>query len=219
MNYQQLLNKIKSKENFTFSRFGDGEVNCIMGDYGNPTNCDGHQYFRAMGMALYKVIKSKPMYYMGLQPLVQRLRGEDEDFKELIEGVNWIDSDIIHNASIKHGLNDLFEALKERNIILIGNEDLYEMALKIGGSMVDPVMHIIISKVDAWNEFDQTIKRLREIIRKDDVVLYCAGMMSGVMMDQIYSQVGNNVTQIDIGSAFDPYCGIKSRSYHHKLEI
>jgi hypothetical protein len=166
-----------------------------------------------MGMRLLKVIKSKPKYIMGLQNLVQRTRKDDKDFHELIEGIEWVDSDIMHRQSIRYGLKDLFQVLQTRNLVLIANENLQEIASYLYSENTDDLMHLIISPVDSWLEYDDVLKRLLQIIHKDDVILYCSGMMTEVLIDDIYKIYKDDVTQIDIGSLFDPYCGVKSRSY------
>jgi hypothetical protein len=48
------------------------------------------------------------------------------------------------------------------------------------------------------------------------VVLLAASMMSEVLIDDF---ADHHHTFIDIGSVLDPYCGIKSRRYHHKLKL
>jgi len=158
---------------------------------------------------------------MGMQNLAKRLRKDDSDFQTLVNHVdNWVDSDVLHRANIKHGLTAFFDVLRDRNIIIVANEYLSFISDKI----YNPVNfkkydHIVISPKDCWLEYKDVLKRLVELIEPDDVILYAASMMSEVLIDDIYHLFGDEVTQIDVGSAFDPYCGIKSRSYHHKLKV
>lgn len=217
MTYKQLISNLQNGKNFTFSRWGDGEINAILGANNNQ-NCDGHKYFRDMGMRLYKIIDSQPDYIMGLQRLVQRTRKDDERFKNLISGIDWVDSDVIHTASIKRGLYELFNALKERNIIFVAHEGMYEVTMNFTNS-VTLLDHISISPVDCWLEYSEILERVSACITKDVVILYCASMAAEVLIDDVYNEFGNTVTQIDIGSAFDPYCGYSTRSYHKKLNL
>ena len=174
-----------------------------------------------MGMRLYKVVLSNPPYIMGMQSLAMRLRKDDSDFHALINHVDhWVDSDVLHRASIKHGLSAFFEVLRERNIILVANEHLSFIADKIySPGNFKKFDHIVISPKDCWLEYEDVLKRLIELIEPDDVILYAASMMSEVLIDDIYHLYGDSVTQVDVGSAFDYYVGIKSRSYHHKLKV
>jgi len=216
MTYKEMITKLRNNENFSFSRFGDGEINCILGAQGGQNqlyNCDKHQYFKSLGMALYKVLESKPKYIMGLQGLAQRLRKGDKYFNDLISGIDWVDSDIIHHASLDNGIDDLIDSIKGRSVVLIGNFHMAEIALKYDFDFG----HIVVSEVDCWLEYNEVKKRLLEYVEEDDIVLYCASMMSEVLIDDLYNYFGDTITQIDIGSAFDPYIGRVTRSYHKKI--
>ena len=119
---------------------------------------------------------------------------------------------------VDHVVEPAFEVLKQRNVILVGNVNMTEVTFKFMNNITS-FNHIVISEVDCWLEYKDVLKRLIANYTKDVVILYCASMMSEVLIDDIYNIYGEDVTQIDIGSAFDPYCGVKSRSYHHKLNL
>ena len=210
MTYKELLNKLTNGENFSFARYGDGEFNAILGS-NQPHNCDKHQYFKDMGLRLLKIIQSSPDYVMGLQGLAQRQRENDKDFHDLIAGIDWIDADIIHKASIKGDLYGLFEALSTRKSILVSKVGLLNINWKITG--VKPFAHVAINEKDCWLDYKEISQQLKAIISPDVVILYCAGMPAEVFIDDIYNEF-KDVTQIDIGSAFDPYVGLDIRSYH-----
>jgi len=51
---------------------------------------------------------------------------------------------------------------------------------------------------------------------KSFVILFCASMMSNVLIDELHNlakQPTIDATLIDIGSVFDMYVGVNSRSY------
>ncbi len=212
MTYQDLLNKLIEGENFSFARYGDGEFNAILGaSKGQQAkhNCDGHRYFKDMGLRLLSILHSKPKYIMGLQGLVQRTRKDDTQFHKLIEGIDWVDSDIIHRASMKgNALYGLLEALGDKDIILVSKDGLQSML-----GWWPYAIHISVNEKDCWLQYDEIITRIRGNIAPNVVILYCAGMPAEVFIDDIYNEF-KNVTQIDIGSAFDPYCNLNIRSYH-----
>ena len=217
MTYEEITSDLRHGQNFTFARYGDGEFNAILGSK-SKRNCDKHQYFTDLGLRLYKILESKPKYVMGMQSLAKRIRGDSEDFKSITKGIDWVNSDVLHHASVSDKLRAFFEALKERDIIIIGNESMAGMTFYISG-FGRYYNHIVISPVDCWLEYKDILKRLNEIITKDVVILYAASMASEVLIDDIYNLYDNRVTQIDVGSAFDPYLGIRSRKYHYDLEI
>ena len=68
--FELFLSRIENNENFSLSRFGDGEWNAVLNVIGE--NCDGHQYFQDMRIALKQVFEKKNNYYNGIQPLANR---------------------------------------------------------------------------------------------------------------------------------------------------
>lgn len=217
MTIEEIIFKLKSNENFTFARYGDGEINAVLGVTGK--NTDGHNYYKDMGVRLRDIIKSKPDYVMGLQNLVQHLRKDDINFKELIQGIDWVNSDVIHYSSIrKNNLEGLFQALTDRDIIIVGNIDMAGIHGKIHGKD-SSWEHIVINKENCWIQYKDVLNLIRDAVSKDVVILYCASMMSEVLIDDLYNLFGDEITQIDIGSAFDPYVGKITRSYHRSINI
>ena len=75
--YEDLVDNLKNGINFSFSRAGDGEANCMLGaskGQSNKQNCDNHKYFPSLGKRLREIIKSKPKYIYGFQSLMLNLR-------------------------------------------------------------------------------------------------------------------------------------------------
>ena len=214
LTYEDIVNKLRNNEPFSFSRFGDGEFNAMLGKRG--ANCDGHHYFPDMGRALVDVLDSQredQTYYLGMQNLAKRLNGELPAFQEMTEGIDWCNADVIHYQNIKHNnLDDLLDALKGRSVTLVGGLHLMPLADENGWRFID------IPAKDCWNQFDHTEERITNMNwRTDEVVLYCASMMANVLVDSFIEF--RYYTQIDIGSAFDPYVGKLSRSYHKKMKL
>lgn len=218
LTYEDIVNKLRNNEPFSFSRFGDGEFNAMLGKRG--ANCDGHHYFPDMGRALVDVLDSQrehqivfegiPTYYLGMQNLAKRLNGELPAFQEMTEGIDWCNADVIHYQNIKHNnLDDLLDALKGRSVTLVGPLHLMPLADENGWRFID------IPAKDCWTQYEHTHERIGQI-QELDVVLYCASMMANVLIDERHLVMN---TQIDIGSAFDPYVGKLSRSYHKKMKL
>lgn len=212
--FNLICEKLRNKEPFSFSRWGDGEWNAVYGKQGH--NCDGHEYFPDMGKRLRQVLESKPTYMMGLQPLTissDRIIQIQKDFP----GIDWVDADSIHNASIDGRIGELFDSLKGRNVLVVGPKHIAKINFKEWNFVFVPYNN-------CWSEYN-SIKRelylamnhINTLNKESIVVLFCASMMSEVLIDD-FSYLDYH-TFIDIGSAFDPYAGVKSRGYHHKLSI
>ena len=217
INYKTLCANISRDINFTFSRFGDGEWICIFkalgwGKNNAKCNTDHHVYFKDMGLKLASIIKSDPKYYFGMQPLAMNLM--QGLITKFIKGthLNIIEGDIFHTASIKGQLKMFFDSLDNRNVKIIGNSTMLKLA-KINARLVTIPLN------NCWQAYAETKKVLFSTIKPNDVLLYCASMMSEVLIDDMWNRFNNTITQVDCGSLFDPYVGRKTRIYHKKLRL
>ena len=206
--FDLICDKLRKGEPFSFSRYGDGEFNCIYGKLG--ANCDGHKYFPDLGKRLRETLERKPNYIVGIQPLMlasDRWAHIEKDFPN----IQWVDADSIHNASIDGRLFLLFDELRKYHVTLIGPQHLAGLAkLKFNWE------HMLIPNFDCWDYYG-AVRSFLDVVtlrRFHTVVLLCASMMSEVIIDD-FSDSGH--TFIDMGSVLDPYAGVKSRRYHHKL--
>jgi hypothetical protein len=206
--FEDIVTMLDHGEAFSFSRFGDGEFNAIFGVDG--ANCDGHPYYPDLGSRLRKVVESKPDYLMGLQPLAVVFHGARQ-----ISGVAgdraWVLADSLHLASKEGRLGRFFDTLVGRNVTLVGPGHLHEL------SEAREWTHHTVPSRKCWTQYSEIRELLKgSIPAADGVVLFCASMMSNVLIDDLYRFNSAN-TYIDAGSVFDPYAGIDSRAYQRGL--
>ena len=199
MTYEKLISNITNKVNFSFSRFGDGELNCMYGKSGS--NCDGHHYFTDLGVALNKAWDN-PKGIVAVQ------RYGYEMYKDRLGENYWADADILHRASINGEINQFCEALYGRYVIMVGPAHLEPL------KWIDKLVYV--PKKNAWLSYTGIKAVIKCHLPADCVVLYCCGMMAEVLIHELYDP---RLTMIDVGSALDPYCNVKSRTYHHKLKL
>jgi hypothetical protein len=206
--FDGICKMLRKGENFKFARYGDGEGNCMIGKIGH--NCDGHEYFPDLGMALNNAFYSYPQYMVGIQPLMvqqgtwNKLISQREGYPK-----NIYDADALHSASIDGKLSQFFDSLKDRHTILVGPGHLMKM------NFTD---HVLIPNLNCWKDYDNILFRLDRAlsVALNPVVLLCASMMSEVLIDDFSEE---DITMIDCGSVFDPLTGKLSRRYHHKLNL
>jgi len=206
--FDQMITWLNETRNFSFARYGDGEFNAVFQDSRQPANCDGHQYFPDMGARLKEILESNPEYYMGLQPLATQQRGMA--IQELNEDIEWVNSDVIHNASIEGRLKELVEAMSNRRVIMVGPEHLSKLGF------VDEFY--TVARDNCWRFYPTDLSAVKGMLKENDILLLCCSMPAEIMIDDLY-KYRKDITVIDSGSVFDIYVGVKSRSYHHKLEI
>lgn len=189
--------------NFKFARYGDGEFFCMSGKIGH--NCDKHEYFPELGIALNNAFRDDPDYMVGIQPL-----SVSGGLFQKIDYVpkNIYDADTLHSASIDGKLDLFIDAFKDRNVILIGPKHL----VGFGGIY----KHILIPNLNCWNDYDRVSYEMDSLFKPDCVFLLCASMMSEVLIDDFRY---HKCTMVDCGSVFEPYVNRMTRSYHYKLKI
>lgn len=207
--FEDMVRMLNEGTAFAFSRFGDGEFNAVFGGVG--ANCDGHPYYPDLGLRLRKIVESQPDYLMGLQPLAVMVFGTRRIW-ELSKGAQWVLADALHNASLECQLDSFFDALTDRRTWLVGPEHLHAFSKSKGWS------HQRVPAKDCWAEYTEILHHLENSISDSgDVVLFCASMMSNVLIDDLFRLAPEN-TYIDAGSVFDPYTGVISRAYHKELD-
>jgi hypothetical protein len=213
--YNELQRKIVNNEPFSTSRWGDGEWNAIMGK--NGRNCDGHEYYKDMGERLRKILDSRPEYYLGLQSLALKWK-DHQRFKDLYQRNKWeLDNEIFTRLNRQNKMLDFMDLLetkikKDVRIMVIGNHSIYRVPFTYSS-------FVHIPEVNCWLVYKQVKSEIQQYVEEYKsnliIILYCASMMSNVLIDDFYPY--KNLIQIDIGSAFDPWVGVKSRTYMQEL--
>lgn len=220
--FDHFLTKLKAKEPFTFSRFGDGEWMAILGFAGK--NTDGHEYFPDMGAALGEVLKSRPKYSIGIQNHALRGMGDDITGWLKINGAEglqiWLNADVWHRASIDGEFERFFEATKNRIVVMIGPPEYRNLHVVTGWVKS---FWIQVPSVNCWKSKDHIVQAVENYLHpyeKTDVNVVClfsASMAANVMIDELYQSYGEQHTFLDLGSVFSPYVGVSNRSYHKKI--
>ncbi len=196
MTYKEIIHNLDNCIDFSFSRFGDGEMFCMEGKDG--MNCDRHEYFPDLGKALRNVLDN-PRGVMGLMPLADNLRSRN---------VDWVNGRCFCDALIRGDLDLFMEALQDRYVILVGPWHLRNLEFLN--------WFIQVPTRNAWLEYDRIKKEIETHITVGNVIIYACGMMAPVLIHDLYRE---DITQIDVGAVFDPYCGVHSRLYHKDLRI
>ena len=195
LTFDLLLKNISERQHFTFSRWGDGEWNCVFGKKGS--NCDGHNYFPDMGKELNRILKNKPKYYVGMQNLAMQVMGEKITgyLKENeIEKLNWCDADILHRASINGLLHEFFAVLNNvPSLMLVAPDYINDIQFFFNFDY-----QIVVPQKNCWLEHerimnDNTNYTDKMIKNGHTVILFIASMASNVLIDRIYNLYGDKI--------------------------
>jgi len=219
MRFDDMLNKLKGREPFAFSRWGDGEWSAVLDVEGE--NCDGHRYFPDMSRRLREVLMDNPPYIFGMQSKAQQDMGLQINawIHRHMHDREWADADILHDASIAGRMSEFFDACSvHEQIVFVG---CYESARILFSSFC---IDVRTPKRNAWLAYESTKGRIIDQFfyqffdgENPTIILLSCGMMANVLIHDLWQMFGNTVTLIDCGSVFDPYLGVASRRYHKQI--
>ena len=108
-----------------------------------------------------------------------------------------------------------FAACATRPVMLVGPSHL----AKIPSRLLRVDGHIVTPLTDSWVESERFAEAVVEFTRAGDLVIFCSGQGATVMIHRAAELLDDNRyfggrTLIDLGSMFDPYCGVMSRQVY-----
>lgn len=201
-------NKLKSGENFSFSKYADGEWAVIKNQainnkefWFNPNN-DTDQEKR---QALIESFQYKhPNYYVGIScPCCQGIEtfnemyefsGQDED--HLTWANLWV------NSNYKYYLSNILPLYQERDIVIFCNEKSQIENLPFTPYMVVPVKHNAWEY--NWNLVEEAKSIMSIIPSKNMLVLFCCGPFGNILCHKL-TEFNDQHTYLDIGSTLNPF--------------
>ena len=210
VSYSDFCNWISNDKCFSFARYNDGEWGLILKKEPHYSTMyrkwgDTSPSLEHYGDILKEIINSPIEYYMGISPWVLKEWGEE--ILNNIDNKMIINSHILHDLSKKDLINFL-DILKTKNTILVGPEYLSNLSFF--------KHHIITREQYVWENIEDIEDKIKNKIIENCVIVYAASIASNIIIDKLFKDY-SKITQIDIGSTLDPYCGIASRSGHKKF--
>jgi len=207
---------LKTDKPFSFSRWGDGEWNCMLGEEGG--NCDGHLYYPDLGKALTGVLRNNFPYYHGwlnVSNLAGREKIEDHIQKNNIK-VEWVDGSVLIDSAIKGELYPFMAELRKKKFCLVGPSYLSKIEKQMN---LMTCSHVLVPEVNCWNDRVRIHKDIYSVIdnNRPEVIGFSCGMPSKVFIDHIWNDMRGKITLIDFGSLLDVFAGKKSRTYHGNI--
>jgi len=213
--WEQIQEKIKSNQPFTFVRYGDGDIQCMLGNSRNTMNCDKHMYFPGLGKKLQLSFVCAPLkenYMVSLQS--KMLTDMGRQIYAFIENNRmarlWYYADCMHDASAEGRFYDSFVSLTKDDSI----------ACYIGPKRFESVCHnfIEIPSLNCWLQYERTKAMAVDMVLKGVTRFYAsASMLTKVLFFEMYEMFADEIQQIDLGSVLEPYVGVSNRRYHEKV--
>ena len=204
--------KILYNENFTFVKYGDGEIMCMIGGQGE--NCDNHPYTEKLGKLLeisfVKLLRDYNDVYLAewVDNLVKT--------RESYVNVNKLKpkfADYECFLTLEENLNDkklvnFYKLIKssKRKKIFVGPNKLKKIE-----SFLNIDHFIDVPLVNAFSDYDRVLKDIIKLgVNNDNIYILCCSMMSCLICSDL-KEINEKITLIDAGSAFDPIFSEKNR--------
>ena len=198
---------LESRTPFAFTRFGDGEFECMAGNSGR--NWDGCDYSPEFMIALidsFQFLSRQPNVYLA-QRCPPRLRSKISEVINL-NGNRYYDAEALIFHNITPELGPFYRALIDdpRRKVLVGPQEHYGANKLLGCEL-----QIQVRRPNAFQDRDATRACLIAEHKPDTVFLFCAGMTAKVLIADLL-KYGPDITCIDLGSALDPIYIGRTRS-------
>jgi hypothetical protein len=222
--FTKFLNKIKSGEHFSLSRWGDGELMILEGKHIDIRSKGNGEFRYDPNLSDYVGVKSKleisycnrdDNYYIGIAcpccvgqekyEYMKRKSKQDE------EHLTW--ANIFVNANYRRTINELIPELNNHVVNLVVNKNSNIKGLPFKPNFVWYV------GTDAWNDDYSVVDKIKDYIEMHGVIneifLFAAGPLANILTYELWEYGSKENTYIDIGSILDPYLQLKlTRGYH-----
>jgi hypothetical protein len=203
---------------FSFSRYWDGEISCILGR--QNINCDGCKYLPELREGLIKSITNQRDYFHAVNwpthnKNTRTMQTQFYTFLQALAPTMPIYDFMVFQFALEQGrLAPLIHALRKRNTVLVS------------GFHLAPIDHYIpykkfieIYRVDAIKQKEKIKEDIRQANAciQNPFFIVCAGMASNVIIDELFPEIGKQCSMVDMGSVWDIFVGIKSRIWLRKI--
>ena len=208
--YPELLEWVENGKHFSFARYNDGEWGIILKKqphYGVIESRWGFS-FDKISDELLSIVEKPLEYFVGIPPKLWREWRRDIS-SVLNNKIIPVNSETLHELPMDT-FKDFLGLLKTKNTILVGPK--YLNSLDFYSS------HIIIPEKRVWDHTESIMLEIRKYVENNQnpIIIYSASIGSNIMIDRLYNEYKDTVTQIDLGSTLDPHAGVISRSGHRK---
>jgi hypothetical protein len=208
------VDMLKAGRPFSFARYGDGEWSALLGRQGK--NCDGHDYFPALGEELRQALLHPLPYCYAMQPRAIKTEGREIcDFlsKNHIR-IPWHDSDVFHTANGAGRLYPLVQQLRSMKVVLVGPPYLRQ----VRPAVFEYARFIEVPASNCYEKKDAVRQQILSYASSSApaVIAFSASMMANVIIHELFPVLGPAHWLLDFGSLWDVYAGVQSRLYFNK---
>jgi hypothetical protein len=205
---------------YSFSRFGDGEIACMLGS--GPSNCDKHPYTKELAEDLIRAFTQPHLHKVvyGIQRMVMEKRAaEIAGLFSMIGDVSMpgmTAGDVFHHMSMRGQLRPVMDFMSRKpwQVCLVGPDHIQALPWVRQHHYLSAYVHV--PKRNCYSEMDRVLEEIEEAyLQGCKFFSLSCSMMAEVIIHKV-TPVLPMATFIDFGSMWDPYCGVQSRTYHKR---
>ena len=200
-----LIQKLKNKEKFSFSKYADGELHILAnmainnGEFWFLPEQNQQQRERLIDSLKYK----NDNYYVGITcPCCIGGPAAHNWYKKQsaqnLTNLTW--ANLFVNGNHEYYLNNMVPLYSDYDVILVSNSDS-----SLENLPFDVKKHFKIGK-NAWVDNYDTVEQIKTYITEnsisDHLFLFCAGPFGNILSHQLFEHNNKN-TYIDIGSTLN----------------
>ena len=201
--------KLTRGETFSLSRFGDGELYCMLGKEG--ANADGCDYRPDLADALVdSLCHDEPDYYYGLQRVYQHDADTLAHLLDVIEAPNreWLDSGVIAHSIIDGVFWPFLAALRGLETVVVSNRDARDLD-RLG--VLDYSHFVETPARNCWSEARRIYRDVLDHGRPACYLFSC-GMTACVLVSALHGKIPG-AWFLDVGHIWDVFLGKRTRYY------
>jgi len=210
---------IKEDKPFSYIRFGDGEIICLLGHQPHVSNYDDDYYGVILGKEILKIIQTpilKQNFFYGLAPHISRIGGnllneckrkpkKKGGVRKWNDNIKWVSATTFIDANKDGYMREFISALNHKTICLVANDNFKDIKILEGKIKYNINIPHTATWVQEGENVIHLIKKISSKSKKSIIFLIGAGMSSLPIIYNAYKEVGEKDILIDIGSALDPY--------------
>ena len=135
--------------------------------------------------------------------------------------INWVDSDVFHQASLHGHLHRIVKAVNTRKVVMVGPPQLRGVT----ANKTLPLRYwafVDVPPKNAYLDIKGVIANIQYILGRYDeneeplLISVSASLPAGIILHKIYPLTKGRHTAIDFGALWDPLVGIATSGYHKK---
>jgi hypothetical protein len=195
------VDRLFDGEQLRFARYGHGEWKTILGRRGAVAARGEHRQWPAARQPLLDSLGQPGITY-GLQ------RDSLRRYSTAIPEGDWVDADVFHRAAIAGELFPLMQALRGRELVIVGGAYLRE----VQGAL--PYRRFVeVPERDCFAAREQAEEAVRQQARPGVVIVLCCSILAPVLV----ANIDEGAALIDFGSLFDVFVR-PSRGYQRRMK-